>query len=93
MKKINVGFIGCGRISDLHYLGYQDHPDARLYALCDTNPEFLRQKKREWNAKKTFTDYKEMLRDPDLDAVEILSPAPFHEEMVVAAAEAGKHIV
>ncbi|MCP4690307.1 MAG: Gfo/Idh/MocA family oxidoreductase [Desulfobacterales bacterium] len=93
MKKIKVGFIGCGRISDLHHLGYVDHPSAQVYAVCDTDPEVLKRRTKEWHTHKAYTDYREMLQDPDLDAVEILSPHPYHEEMAVAAAEAGKHMV
>jgi putative sterol carrier protein len=40
LSKINVGIIGCGRISDLHQPGYVDHPDARLYAVCDPQTEW-----------------------------------------------------
>jgi len=92
MQKLNVGFIGCGRISDLHYPGYKKSKSARIYAVCDTNEEIAKKRKKEWKAEKYFTDYKEMVQDPKLDAVEILSPQLLHEPMVVEAARAKKHI-
>ena len=92
MGNLNVGFIGCGRISDLHYPGYRDHPDARVYAVCDTNPTVARTRQKAWQASRMYTDYREMLQDQNLDAVEILTPHTLHEPMVIDAARAGKHI-
>jgi len=92
MQKINVGFIGCGRISDLHYNGYVKNSQARLYAICDTDAELLKQRKKQWKVEKTYLDYNEMLADPEIDAIEVLSPTFLHEEMAIAAAKAGKHI-
>jgi predicted dehydrogenase/putative sterol carrier protein len=92
MDRLNIGIIGCGRISDLHYPGYADNPAARIYAVCDTQAKIARARRREWNAVQAYTDYREMLRDENLDAVEILSPQTLHESMVVDAARAGKHI-
>lgn len=93
MEKINVGFIGCGRIADLHYPGYKNNPEAKIYAVCDKQKELALQRKSEWGAVKYYTDYREMLRDSDLDAVEILSPHTLHEVMLIDAAMAGKHIM
>ena len=92
MAKINVGFIGCGRISGLHASGYKDHPAARIYAVCDTERELAEQRQKAWTAVKIYTDYREMLQDPNLDAVEILSPQLLHEPMAIHAAQSGKHI-
>jgi predicted dehydrogenase/putative sterol carrier protein len=92
MQKINVGFIGCGRISDLHYPGYRSGKEARIYAVCDTDPGTAAVRKRQWKAAKSYTDYRELLADPAVDAVEVLTPHLFHEEQVMAAASAGKHI-
>ncbi|MDE3116957.1 MAG: Gfo/Idh/MocA family oxidoreductase, partial [Pseudomonadota bacterium] len=92
MDTINVGIIGCGRISDLHQAGYVGCGSARIHAVCDTNRTLAEQKQKAWGASKSYTDYRELLADRDVDAVEILSPQPLHEEMVIAAAKAGKHV-
>lgn len=94
IHRLNVAFIGCGRIADLHYRGYQSHPHARVYAVCDTQHELAQRRLQEWGAVKAFTDYRELLLDPEVDAVEILVPHSnlLHERIVVAAAVAGKHI-
>ena len=92
MEKINVGFIGCGRIADLHSYGYDGHPLARIYAVCDTGQEIADRRAKAWGAEKVYTDYRQMLADDNLDAVEILTPHTLHEQMVVDAARAGKHI-
>jgi predicted dehydrogenase/putative sterol carrier protein len=92
MDKINVGFIGCGRISDLHVLAYRNNRRARLLAVCDTDPGLLAARKKEWKAPRAYADYRELLADPDIDAVEIITPHKLHEQMVEAAVGARKHI-
>ncbi|MEJ5362517.1 MAG: Gfo/Idh/MocA family oxidoreductase [Spirochaetota bacterium] len=92
MSKINVAFIGIGRIADLHYLGYKNNKNACLYALCDSNAKLLEQRKKQWKVSTIYTNYRDLLADPKVDAVEILTPHALHEEMVIAAAKAGKHI-
>ena len=92
MERLNIGIIGCGRISDLHCLGYENNPLARIYAVCDTDTDVAMRREKEWKADIAFTDYGELLNDPNVDAVEILTPHTLHETMVIAAARAGKHI-
>lgn len=89
---INVGIIGCGRISDLHHPGYQRTRKARIHAVCDTDPDVADRRMRAWGAASAYTDYRALLADPAIDAVEILTPHTLHEAMVVDAARAGKHI-
>jgi len=93
MEKINIGIIGLGRISDLHVLGYLDNPEVRLYAVSTRTEETGRQKQREWKADKYYRDYRDLLADPRVDAVDILTPQKLHEQMVIEAAAAGKHIM
>lgn len=89
---LNVALIGCGRIADLHARGYQDNPDARIYAVCDNHPERLAARKAEWRAEKAYNNYRDLLTDANVDAVEVLVPYDTHEEVVLAAAHAGKAI-
>jgi predicted dehydrogenase len=92
MAKLRVGFIGGGRIADLHAAVYRDNPDAELYAVCDAVEDTARRRAAEWGAARWFTDYRQLLADDTVDAVEILTPHHLHAEMAVAALEAGKHV-
>ncbi len=92
MDKINVGIIGCGRIADLHALGYRENPEAGIYAVCDTDPTAAERRKGQWQAQKAYTNHLDLLEDPRVDAVEILVPHALHESIMVDAAKAGKHI-
>lgn len=89
---INVALVGLGRIADLHSPGYVKNRNARIYAVCDSNGEVASTRKKQWKAEKVYTDYQELLSDPKVDAVEILTPQHFHEAMVIEAARSKKHI-
>jgi predicted dehydrogenase len=92
MERIRVGLIGVGGISSLHYLGYQDNPEAELHAICDVNNELLQRRVRDWGVPKAYADYRELLADPKVDAVEVITPHHLHAPIGVAALEAGKHV-
>ncbi len=92
MEKIRLGVIGGGRISDLNILGYLSHPKCEVLAVCDINEDVARARKAEWGADRHYLDYRELLDDKDIDAVEILSPHRLHHPMVLDAAAAGKHV-
>ena len=89
---INVGFIGGGRISDLHALGYRDNPDARIYAVCDVDAERAEARKQVWGAEKAYTDRRDLLSDGNVDAIEVLTPYDTHEAVVLDAVAAKKHV-
>ncbi len=92
MKKLNFGIIGCGRITDLHAPGYAGREDARIYAACDVKRENAERRAREWGAEKVYADYRDLLADPAVDAVEVITPHHLHSEICVAACRAGKHV-
>jgi predicted dehydrogenase len=92
MEKLNIGIIGCGLISKLHVIGYEDNPRVRLHAICDVDEELVTARKREWKVEKAFTDYRELLADPDVDAVEIITPHKLHEQIAIDALDAKKHV-
>ncbi len=92
MKPIRFGIVGCGRISDLHQLGYQGRTDAQIAAVCDIDPATAEAKARAWGVEKVYTDYARLLEDREVDAVELLTPHHLHCAMTVAACRAGKHV-
>jgi len=92
VERVHVGLIGCGRIASLQVLGYLDHPRAELTAVCDSNEAVVRQRQGEWGAKKAYRDYAQLLRDPDVNAVEILLPHHLHKRVAIEALQAGKHV-
>ena len=92
MKPIRVAIVGCGRISDLHQLGYRDNPEAVIAAVCDTNKTLASKKAKLWGVPKIYTDYHQVLEDKDIDMVELLTPHHLHCSMTVEACAAGKHV-
>jgi predicted dehydrogenase len=92
MNPVRVAIVGCGRISDLHQMGYRNRTDAKIVAVCDTNKTRARVKAKEWGVDKIYTDYQQLLEDKAVDLVELLTPHHMHCPMTVQAAQAGKHI-
>ena len=92
MGKIKVCIVGVGRIASLNVLGYKDHPDAEIYAVCSRSSEKGREAAENWGAKKVYTNYDEMLKDTEIDMIELLVPHNLHCEMTVKACKAGKHV-
>lgn len=92
MNTVGIGVVGAGLVSDSHAAGYIRHKNADLVAVCDLNREVAEAKAKSWNAKKVYTDFDEMLKDPDIHAVDIMTPPVMHHEMAIKAADSGKHI-
>ena len=105
-KKIQIAQIGCGRIArDMDLPGILKHDLARIIAVCDLDSKRVAEGKQfveNYYAKKTgsaaavtvktFTDYRELLQLPGIDAVAISTPDHWHAELVIAAALAGKDV-
>jgi predicted dehydrogenase len=92
MEPIRAAIVGCGRISDLHELGYRERSDARIAAVCDSNRGRAKAKAKAWGVARVYTKYQQVLDDPDIDLVELLTPHHLHCEMTVSACRAGKHV-
>jgi predicted dehydrogenase len=94
MDKLRVGFIGTGRISDLHAMGYLQDPRSTIVAVADTNRDLAAKRGAAWGVseKRIFTDYHELLSLADVDVVEILLPHHLHRAAAVEASRAKKHV-
>ena len=93
-RPLRVGIIGCGRISDLHVLGYRDRDDAAVVALCDVEPENAAAKRRQWGLPDAtvFEDYRELCQSGQVDLVEIIVPHHLHHEIAAFAIGCDLHV-
>ena len=93
-EKTKFAVIGCGGISAHHMRGYQNNPDAELYALCDINEAQLQKRGSEFGVTRLYTDCETMLRElPEIDAVSVCTWNSAHAPCTIAALKAGKHVL
>jgi predicted dehydrogenase len=93
VRKIKVGLLGGGGIVDAHIRGYRTYADAiEVTAIADVVAETARRRAAELGAT-AYTDFRLMIDEADLDAVDICLPHHLHAEAIVTAAQAGKHIL
>ncbi|MBL9190034.1 MAG: Gfo/Idh/MocA family oxidoreductase [Opitutaceae bacterium] len=90
-KKINLAIIGLGFGAEFIPI-FQNHPNANLVAVCQRDPKKLKAIQDAFGIPKGYTDYAELLRDPEIDAVHINTPIPDHARQSIAALKAGKHV-
>jgi predicted dehydrogenase len=93
MPKVRIGLIGCGMVAQVMHLPYLRELDDRfeIAALCDISPGLVAQLARDYQVPRTYTDYRQMLDQADLDAVLVLTQ--LHARPAIAAARAGKHVL
>ena len=95
MATIGVGIQGAGWVSGEHIKAYGKNPETEVVAICGRRRESAEARAKEAGIAgvRIYTDYGEMLRDPNVNAVSVCTPPNLHPAEVIAAAEAGKHIV
>lgn len=92
MKRIKVGLIGTGRIGVLHAKNVMQTPGAELVYITDANRQAADDCAAELGGVKVSPDHRQMLEDPNIDAVVICSSTDTHAPLIIESAEAGKHI-
>jgi len=91
---LRLGIIGCGKVTTMFHLkSIKEVEDVTVTAVADLDRPRMEDVQRKAGAEKGYTDTKELLADPDVEAVAINTPPRFHESLVLEAIEAGKHIL
>ncbi|GGA79563.1 Gfo/Idh/MocA family protein [Ornithinibacillus halotolerans] len=90
---LKVAVIGVGSISDMHIQPYRKNEEVELVAFCDLNEKRLTEKGEKYGVTNLYTDYRELLSNPSIDAVSICTWNNSHAEIAIAALEAGKHVL
>ena len=88
-RKINIAIVGLGFGAEFIPI-YQRHPQANMYAICQRDPKKMDAVGDAFGVEKRYTDYAQLLKDPNVDAVHINSPIPDHGWMSIAALKAGQ---
>ena len=90
-RRVNIAIVGLGFGAEFIPI-YQRHPQATLYAICQRTQKKLDAIGDAFGIDKRHTDFHELIRDPNVDAVHINSPIPDHAWQTIAALKAGKHV-
>ena len=92
---VRYGVVGCGAIAQRRHIPECVHnPNSSLVALCDPNAQRVDEISKAYGGvAKCYTDYAEMLKDPNVDAVVVSGPNSMHASQSIQALEAGKHVL
>ncbi len=92
-KKLTVGIIGTGRIGKVHTMSIMNQlPEVEIKGVTDIFLDQAQAWADETGIKSVYKDYKELIADPDIDAVLVCSSTDTHADISIAAANAGKHV-
>lgn len=90
---LSIGIIGAGSIARYRHLPETAmNPNATVGAICDVVEARAEEIAQEYHCR-AYTDYRQMIQDPELDAVIVAATNTTHAEMTIAALESGKHVL
>ena len=93
-RQLHIGVLGCGQISQAaHFEACRKAKNAELYAICDLAEDLVEKMALIHEPKAAYTDFSDMLADPDVDAVIVGIADQFHVAMAKQALAAGKHVL
>ncbi len=91
-KQLGFGILGAGLVSPFHAKAICGSTGGKLIAICDTNTERAAKMAGEYGVK-TYSSLADMLKDPEIGAVNVCLPNHLHTDAVLACAAAGKHVL
>jgi predicted dehydrogenase len=90
-KKVNMAIVGLGFGSEFIPI-YQNHPDVHLVAICQRTKDKLDKMGDTFGVEKRYTEFEELIKDKDIDAIHINTPIHNHAPHSIAGLKAGKHV-
>jgi predicted dehydrogenase len=92
-EKLRCAVIGTGAVGSEHLNSLLHCPRAAAVAIAELNPQRLRETAEKFHVPRTYTNYKELLEQPDIDAVTIALPNYLHAQVAIDALNARKHVL
>ncbi|MEI6602031.1 MAG: Gfo/Idh/MocA family oxidoreductase [Clostridia bacterium] len=93
MKKLCIGIIGAGMIASQHTKNAIKDGRAEVKWICDMVEPLMKEKMAQFSIPNGTCDYKEILQDPEVDAVIICTPPFTHKRFLFEILDAGKHVL
>lgn len=91
---MKVGIIGCGSIANhAHIPSYLNNPDAEIKYFCDIIPERAQKAVEKYGWGQAVTDYRDVLADPEVEAVSVCTPNNVHAQISIDAVRDGKNVL
>lgn len=94
-KPVVVGTVGAGFAAGLHGDGYMHvcTVPVRLKTVADPDMQKTARIRDKYGYEQAVSDYQQLLDDPEIDVIDILTPPYLHQSMIIAALRAGKHVI
>ena len=92
MRTVNVGVIGVGAMGENHVRVYHKMEEANLVAVSDVSEKALKRIEKKYDTK-GYTEYSDLLEDPDIEVVSVCVPTTFHHAVVMEAIKNKKHVL
>ena len=93
LSKVKWGLVGCGDIARRRVAPALREAKCELVAVSRNRAELAEEFAREFGARRWYSDWRELVRDEEIDAVYVATPVHLHAEQTIAAAKAGKHVL
>ena len=92
-RTFRTGIVGCGGISQVHMNALMGMDCVEIVAVCDIREERAQAAAQKTGARRVYTDWHELLRDPEVEVVHLCTPHDLHAPMTVEALSLGKHVL
>lgn len=94
-RKLRIGLIGAGGIVRGAHLapGWNSIAEAEIVAVADVHPDTAKALARDFHIPNIYTDFRDLLKHGEIDAVDICTPNRVHTPAVLASLAAGKHVL
>jgi UDP-N-acetyl-2-amino-2-deoxyglucuronate dehydrogenase len=93
MQKLNVALVGCGYVANSHLKAWRKVKQAQVSAVCDLNEAMARNIAQRWKISQYYTSFSELLKNKDIDIIDISTPPQTHASLGIQAMEAGFNVL
>lgn len=92
-QKLRIGIIGAGGFAADHMEAFSHVPEAEVVAFMRRSEDPLREMQERFGVEKGYTDHRQMLDDPDIDAIDIITPTDSHKFYALEAIQSGRPVL